>query len=69
MEITKMLTVSIAHITKETAKFIDKVFKDNTLSNLIIYDKIVHYDGCEEQYGWFIYCNFVGNLYECAGRV
>jgi hypothetical protein len=57
MEITKILTVSIAHITKETAKFIDKVCKDNKLSNLIVYNKSAKYDDCEEQYGWFIYCN------------
>lgn len=57
MEITKMLTISTAHIRKETTKFIDKVCKNNDLSRLIIYDKTAHYDGCTEQYGWFIYCN------------
>lgn len=57
MDITKMLTISTAHITKETAKFIDNVCKDNNLSNLIVYDETAHYNGCTEQYGWFIYCN------------
>jgi hypothetical protein len=57
MEISKMLTISTCHITKETAKFIDNVCKDNNLSILIVYDKSAKYSDCTEKYGWFIYCN------------
>ena len=57
MGISKMLTVSTAHIRKETAEFIENVCIDNTLSKLIVYDKTAHYNDCSEEYGWFIYCN------------
>lgn len=57
MEITKMLTISTAHVKKESAKFIDNVCKNNALSNLIVYDKTAHYGVLSEEYGWFIYCN------------
>ena len=57
MDISKMLTVSTVHITKETAKFIHNVCKDNNLSRLIVYDKSAKYSDCTERYGWFIYCN------------
>ena len=57
MKITKMLTISTAHVKKETAKFIDDVCKNNALSNLIVYDKTAHYGVLSEEYGWFIYCN------------
>ena len=56
MDISKMLNVSTAHITKETAEFIQKVCKNYNLSKLIVYDKSLNYDGCTEIYGWFIYC-------------
>ena len=57
MEISKMLTISTAHIRKDTAEFIENVCRDNTLSKLIVYDKTARYNGCSEEYGWFIYCN------------
>lgn len=57
MDIARVLTVSTAHITKETAKFIDNVCEDNNLSNLIVYNKVAKYIGSTEHYGWFIYCN------------
>lgn len=57
MEISKMLTISTAHITKETAEFIDNVCEDGGLSKLIVYDKVAKYIDCTEEYGWFIYCN------------
>ena len=57
MEIAKMLTISTAHIRKETAEFIDKVCEDNNLSNLGVYNKTAKYIGSIEHYGWFIYCN------------
>ena len=57
MNIAKMLTISTAHIKKETAEFIDSVCKDNGLSNLIVYDKTVRFNDYMEVYGWFIYCN------------
>lgn len=57
MEISKMLTISTTHIRKDTAEFIENVCRDNTLSKLIVYDKTARYNGCSEEYGWFIYCN------------
>ena len=42
MEISKMLTVSTAHITKETADFIDNACKDCISSALIVYKKSVN---------------------------
>ena len=57
MEISKILTISTAHITEETAKFIDNVCEDNNLSNLVVYNKSAKYIGGTAQYGWFIYCN------------
>ena len=57
MEINKMLTVSTAHITQETAELLDKICKDSTLSSLIVYEKVCRYKNIQEEYGWFIYCN------------
>lgn len=42
MEISKMLTVSTAHISKETAELLENETKD-----LVVYKK--------ENYGWFIH--------------
>lgn len=56
MEITKMLTISTAHITQETAELLDKVCKDGGYSRLIVYNKVAKYIGGTEEYGWFIYC-------------
>ena len=62
MGISRMLTVSTAHITKETADFIDEACKDCMSSPLIVYKKaetmnIGNGDYYTDNYGWFIYCN------------
>lgn len=61
MEISKMLTVSTAHITKGTADFIDEACKDCISSPLIVYKKSANVntknDHFTDDYGWFIYCN------------
>lgn len=45
LQISKMLTVSSAHIKEETAQFLN----DETRDELIVYPKLV--------YGWFILAN------------
>lgn len=62
MEISRMLTVSTAHITSETADFIDNACKDCINSPLIVYKKTAKIntengDSYTDDYGWFIYCN------------
>lgn len=57
MEITKMLTISTAHISRGTANFLHEVCKNSDLSKLIVYDESLKYNDCTEEYGWFIYCN------------
>lgn len=48
MEITKMLTISTAHITEETARLLE-LEPDNDNMQLIVYNKA--------DFGWFIYVN------------
>jgi len=48
MEITKMLTISTAHITKETADLLN-IEPDNDNMQLSVYNKA--------DFGWFIYVN------------
>lgn len=50
MEITKMLTLSTAHITEDTANKLDRDPNDNNLG-LCVYPK--------SDYGWFIYVNVI----------
>ena len=47
MDISKMLTVSTAHISKETAEMLDK---DTDTLDIVVYNK--------KEYGWFIYIPF-----------
>lgn len=46
MEISKMLTISTAHISPETAQFLDKETIEGKTS-LVVYNK--------GEYGWFIF--------------
>lgn len=51
MEITKMLTLSTIHISKETASLLMKVCKYKKELSLVIFPKSWQ----KEYYGWFIY--------------
>ena len=53
MEITKMLTLSTAHITEETANKLDRDPNDNNLG-LCIYNK--------GTFGWYIYLNSIKDI-------
>lgn len=62
MEISKMLTISTAHIRPETAKFLDKEEKECG-TGLIVYNK--------SEFGWFVFVPDAGcldtpiDLHEC----
>ena len=51
MEISKMLTVSTSHISKETAGLLTEICDYSKESELIIYPKRFK----EDYYGWFIF--------------
>lgn len=55
LDTQKMLTISTAHITPETAKLLNELATGKTKSaNNIITENIAVYT--KDTYGWFIYC-------------
>ena len=54
----KMLCVSTAHIKQSTAKYLEEGCKNDSKTDLILYEKKVNYPNRSYTYGWFVYCGY-----------